>query len=142
MSLNPNYAAVSGRQQATSRWAITLPGEFNRREEDAGICYWRPGLTIWLAAYGTEDGTSIDERMQRDRANAPGAATDMAEGVDGDTRRLNYRLSETRADGAVVKGLYTFAHGRDGQAKLAAYFDDDSELETARLVSASLSYTA
>ena len=142
MSLNPNYAAVSGRQQATSRWAITLPGEFNRREDAAGLCFWRSGLTIWLTAYGAEDGMSVDDRMQRDRANAPGAATDMAESVEGGIGRLSYRLSETRADGVIVKGLYSFAHGTDGQAMLAAYFDNDSELETARLVSASLSYTA
>ncbi|WP_340693318.1 hypothetical protein [Hyphomonas sp.] len=142
MSLNPNYAAVSGRQQVTDRWALTLPGRFNRREEDTGLCFWRPGMTIWLTAYGTEDGMSLDDRMQRDRANASAAATDISESVEGGVSRLTYRLSETRADGVIVKGLYSFAHGSDGQAMLAAYFDDDSELETARLVSASLSYIA
>ncbi len=142
MSLNPNYAAVSGRQQATTRWAITLPGVFNRREEDAGLCYWRPGLTLWLKAYGTEDGVSVEDRMLRDRASVPGQATDITESADGEVSRLSYRLSETRADGVVVNGLYSFVHGRDGQAMLAAYFGDDSELETARLVSASLLYTA
>jgi hypothetical protein len=142
MSLNPNYAAVSGHQQATSRWAITLPGQFNRREEDAGLCYWRPGLTLWLKAYGTEDGVSVEDRMLRDRANVPSAATDITESVEGGVSRLSYRLSETRADGVVVKGLYSFAHGEAGQAMLAAYTDDDSELEAARLVSASLSYIA
>ena len=142
MSLNPNYAAVSGRQQATSRWMLTLPGQFNRREENAGLCYWRQGLTLWLKAYGTEDGTSVADRMLRDRANVPSAATDITESAEGDVSRLSYRLSETRADGVVVKGLYSFVHGRDGQAMLAAYFGDESELETAQRVSASLSYTA
>jgi hypothetical protein len=142
MSLNPNYAAVSGRQQVTDRWALTLPGRFNRREEDTGLCFWRPGLTMWLTAYGAEDGMSVDDRMQRDRANASAAATDISESVEGGVGRLAYRLSETRADSVIVNGLYSFAHGSDGQAMLAAYFDDDSELETARLVSASLSYTA
>ena len=142
MALNPNYAAVSGRQQATTRWSITLPGEFNRREEDAGLCYWRPGLTLWLKAYGTEDGVSAEDRMRRDRASVPGHATDIMESADGAVGRLSYRLSETRADGMVVNGLYSFVHGRDGQAMLAVYFEDDSELESARLVSASLLYTA
>tara|TARA_R110000803_G_scaffold50726_1_gene105103 strand:+ start:343 stop:771 length:429 start_codon:yes stop_codon:yes gene_type:complete len=142
MSLNPNYAAVSGRQQVTDRWTLTLPGRFNRREEDTGLCFWRPGLTIWLTAYGTEDGMSVDDRMQRDRANASAAATDISESVKGSVSRLTYRLSETRADGVIVKGLYSFAHSSDGQAMLAAYFDDDSELDAARLVSASLSCTA
>ena len=71
MALNPNYAAVSGRQQATDRWAVTLPGEFNRREEQSGLCFWRAGLTIWLTAYGTEDGLSIDDRLMRDKTVLP-----------------------------------------------------------------------
>jgi hypothetical protein len=141
MSLNPNYAAVSGRQQATNRWAITLPGEFNRREEDAGLCFWRPGLTIWLTAYGAEDGLSVDQRMQRDRENAASTATDMHESVQDGVARLSYRLSEKRADGAVVKGLYSFAHGAEGQIMMAAYFDNESELESARRASESLIYT-
>jgi len=141
MALNPNYAAVSGRQQATDRWAVTLPGEFNRREEQSGLCFWRPGLTIWLTAYGTEDGLSIDDRLMRDKTKASPAATDMSEAHENDVARLSYRLSETRPDGVVVKGLYSFAHAANGQVMVAAYFDDDSELESARRVSDSITYT-
>jgi hypothetical protein len=141
MALNPNYAAVSGRQQVTDRWSVTLPGEFNRREEQSGLCFWRPGLTIWLTAYGTEDGMSIDDRLKRDKAKAPPAATDMSETRESGVARFNYRLSETRPDGAVVMGLYSFAHGADGQVMVAAYFDDDPDLELAKRVSESITYT-
>lgn len=140
MGLNPNYAAVSGRQQATDRWAVVLQGEFNRREEESGLCFWRPGLTIWLTAYGTEDGTSIEDRMTRDRVKAPSAATDMVESLENGVGRLSYCLTQTRADGAIVQGLYSFAHAGDGQVMVAAYFDEVSELETARGICASIAY--
>jgi hypothetical protein len=141
MGLNPNYAAVSGRQQVTGRWAITLPGEFNRREEEAGLCFWRPGLTIWLSAYGAEDGMTIEHRLGRDRGNASPQATDITESLDDGVGRLTYCLSETRADGAIVNGLYSYAHGVEGQVMVAAYFDGDADLETARKVSGSITYT-
>jgi hypothetical protein len=141
MALNPNYAAVSGRQQATERWAVVLPGEFNRREEESGLCFWRPGLTVWLTAYGTEDAMSIEDRMTRDRSRASPAATDIVESLDNGVGRLSYCLTEARPDGASVQGLYSFAHAADGQVMVAAYFDDGSELETARRISGSITYT-
>lgn len=141
MALNPNYAAVSGRQQATDRWTVMLPGEFNRREEESGLCFWRPGLTVWLTAYGTQDGLSIEDRMTRDRAKASAGATDIVESLESGVGRLSYRLTETRPDGAIVQGLYSFAHGANGQVMVAAYFDDVSELETARRISDSITYT-
>lgn len=141
MGLNPNYAAVSGRQQVTGRWAITLPGEFNRREEEAGLCFWRPGLTIWLTAYGAEDGMTIEQRLARDRGNASPVATDMAESHEDGVGRLTYCLAETRTDGAIVNGLYSYVHGEAGQVMVAAYFDADADLEAARKVSGSVTYT-
>ncbi|KCZ91608.1 hypothetical protein [Hyphomonas johnsonii] len=140
MALNPNYSAVSGRQHVTGNWALTLPGEFNRREEQAGLCFWRPGLTVWLTAYGVEDGMSIDDRMARDKANASPEASEISESVGGGVARLSYRLSETRGDGARVQGLYAFAHGAEGQVMVAAYFDDETDLDAARQIGASLEY--
>jgi hypothetical protein len=138
MGLNPNYAAVSGRQQVTGRWAITLPGEFNRREEEAGLCFWRPGLTIWLTAYGTEDGMSVEERMRRDLQGAPSAATEIQQAMEGGIGRLTYCLSETRADGVIVDAVYAFAHIPDGQVMLAMYFDEAEGREMAMKVAASV----
>lgn len=141
MALNPNYAAVSGRQQVTGRWTITLPGEFNRREEEAGLCFWRPGLTIWLTAYGAEDGMTVAQRLERDRGNASRDATDITESLDDEIGRLSYRVAEMRSDGAVINGLYTYAHGVAGQVMVAAYYESDAELEAARKISGSIAYT-
>ena len=83
----------------------------------------------------------IGERLARDRGNASPKATDMDESQQDGVGRLTYRLAETRVDGAIVNGLYSYVHGKAGQVMVAAYFDSDTDLEAARKVSASITYT-
>lgn len=135
--LHPQYPVVEGDLPLTTRWQLTLPQKFNQRVEDGKLVLWRPGLTVWLNAYGTEDGMSIADRIARDRANASGAAVDIEQFETGDVAHLIYRLSgETESDAR--HSLYGFAHAADGQIMAAFYCDDEAELSEARTIAGSL----
>jgi hypothetical protein len=52
----PGFPLVSGDYALTEEWAIHLPEKFARRVEEGNLVLWRPGLTIWLAAWGNTKG--------------------------------------------------------------------------------------
>ncbi|MEQ9314277.1 MAG: hypothetical protein RLN72_00410 [Henriciella sp.] len=135
--LHPKYPIVEGDVPLTARWQITLPQKFNQRIEDGTLVLWRPGLTVWLNAYGTEDGMSIDERIARDRANASDDAVDMEQFESGGVTYLIYRLDH-EAESDASHSLYGFAHATDGQIIAAFYFDNEAELSVARAIAGSL----
>lgn len=135
--LHPKYPIVDGDVPLTARWQLTLPQRFNQRVEDGKLVLWRPGLTVWLNAYGTEDGISVEDRVARDRANASDAAVDIEQFEIGAVTHLIYRLSG-EAESAARHSLYGFAHAADGQIMAAFYFDDEAELSEARAIAGSL----
>jgi hypothetical protein len=60
---------------------------------------------------------------------------------DSDILRYSYQLTEHR-DERIVNALYGFAVGVDGHVQIVIYFDDESDLQTARAILRSLEETA
>jgi len=127
-------------QQATSRWAIPCPASFNRREEDAGsVLLAVRASTLLVKGYGTPK-TAFPSKTAaaRFRAKCLTSAVRRHHGKRGGWRQVPpvlTVLSETRADGVVVKGLTVPPTDEAGPAMLLPILDDDSELwEAARLV--------
>ena len=134
------YPTVSGDTDLTDNWGLHLPGDFMRRMERGTLVLWRSGLTLWIDAYGTEDGLPIMDRMARDVARASEGASEVSNAIAAGVGRVSYRLDEARDDGQVVKALYTFFHGAEGQMMIAFYFDDEATAATAREIAGSVRY--
>ena len=141
MTLNPNYQTVSGLYQLTKNWAIALPGEFNRRLEEESMVLWRKGVTLWISAYGNDDGMSIEKRLDRDEAGLSKDASHKTRVIEDGVGRLTYRLSEKREDDAVVKAVYATTHADDCQIMIAHYYDDDQDVEQVEELAAAIIYT-
>ncbi len=131
--LNPNFPVVSGRYQMTKEWSIELPGEFNRRFEEGDLVIWRPGLTIWIAVWGNENGQSARARLNEVKATMSPEAFDMDESEDSGVLRFSYRLNEESEDKR-VPALYGFAFGETGQVEMGIYFDHEIDAKMAKQI--------
>lgn len=119
----PGFPLVQGEHVLTETWQIFLPEQFARRIEDGSLVLWRPGLTIWLAAWGNDNNEPQADRLQwiRDRASPSGF--DTRESIGDGLSRFSYRLLDGSEDGP-VESLNACVIGDDGQLQLSVYFDD------------------
>lgn len=124
----------------TADWAVTLSQPFNRRTEDGSQVFWRPGITVWTVVWNNDKAQSQQERLEWLRGETSPDAFDAQSITDGDVIRYSYRLTERREEG-VVHALYGFAIGVNGHVQIAIYFDDETDLETARAICESLDET-
>ncbi len=129
MSLHPDFPVVSGRHTLTRTWVVGLPGDFNRRVEDEGVCIWRPGLTLWFSVWSSADERQPSETLTWLRSEIAPDAYD----VRIEPLRLSYRLAE-QSDDARVSALYGFVVAPSSYLQFAAYADDETDLDVGRTV--------
>src|SRR5687767_2903680 len=97
----PGYPLVEGSYPLTPEWSIQLPEPFCRRIEDGSMVLWRPGLTIWLIAWGNENSETQAERLAWIKGAASPARFAERETVTGGATRYDYRLRDQNEDGVV-----------------------------------------
>ncbi len=136
--LHPGFPVVEGPYQMTKDWALVLPRPFNRRIEDGQLVLWRPGHTIWVAAWGDERRLSPAEQLKSIRSTISREAFDIEEESDTSTARLGYRLIERRGK-ATVYAHYSFVTGQAGYIQMAQYLDDEGDLSAAKTIWRSIS---
>jgi hypothetical protein len=129
----PGFPIVEGRYALTADWSIQLPDRFARRVEDGSLVLWRPGLTVWLAAWGNDHQASRQDRLAwvKREASPRRYAEDESE-ADGVTR-YSYRLRDENDDGP-VESVAGYVFSDDGHLQLAVYFDDPNHEGTARRI--------
>jgi len=119
----PGFPLVQGDHAVTARWMLHLPGQFARRMEDGDLVLWRPGLTVWVAAWGNDNSQSQSERLERaKRASSPDRFEERQSTSD-DLSRFSYRLRDRSEDGP-VESIYSLTFAEDGEMNMAIYFDD------------------
>lgn len=119
----PGFSLVQGDYVLTATWSIHLPEQFARRVEDGSLVLWRPGLTIWLVAWGNDNNQTQAERLTWMRKEASPARFDVRESVRGGVTRFSYRLRDENEDGP-VESINAYVIGDDGHLQLSVYFDD------------------
>lgn len=139
--MHPDFPVVKGFQRLTSDWALTLPEAFNRRIQDEDLVFWRTGFTVYIAIWNNDRNETVRERLEWLRAGHSPDAFAIEEESDGDLLRMCYRLTEG-GDGRVVHALYGFIIGQNSHVQMAAYFDDETELQTAKRIWRSFAETA
>lgn len=127
----PGFPVVQGRYALTAEWSIDLPERFARRVEDESLVLWRPGLTLWIAAFDNDDGESRARRLAWLKEEASPARFDERETVENELTRWSYRLRDDSPDGE-VESVQGFVIGEVGQLQVAVYFDDPSDEDEAR----------
>lgn len=128
--LHPNYPIVEGTYQATTDWAIRLPEPMNRRIDDGDLVLWRPGLTVWIAAWNNDHREPPTVQRQQVRAEINPDARDITETNAGSIVALSYRLTEQH-DRGPVEALYSFTFADCGHLQIAFYFDKPADLAVA-----------
>ena len=107
--------------------------QFARRVEDGQLVLWRPGLTIWLAAWGNDNNETQTERLAWIKDEASPARFDVSELVGSEVTRFCYRLREENEDGP-VESLSAYVIADDGHLQLSVYFDDIADAAKARQI--------
>jgi hypothetical protein len=130
----PGYPLVQGEHVLTPRWTIHLLEQFARRVEEGSLVLWRPGLTVWLVAWGNDNNETQAERLAWIKDEASPDRFDEYEVAQGGVTRFRYRLRDESDDGP-VESLNGYIIGDDGHLQLSVYFDDLGDAaEAQRLV--------
>lgn len=131
------FPVVEGDHALTGTWSIHLPEKFARRVEGGDLVLWRPGLTIWLAAWGNEKKASQVKRLKSIKKDAsPDRFAEFESKTDGVTR-YTYRLRD-KNQGGPVESLYASVISDDGHPQMAVYFDDPEDEAKARALAESV----
>jgi len=127
----PGFPLVQGDHALTETWSIHLPEQFARRVEEGSLVLWRPGLTIWLAAWGNDNDETQSERLAWIKDEASPARFDAREAVGGGVTRFSYRLRDENEDGP-IESLNAYVISEDGHLRLSVYFDDPADATKAQ----------
>src|SRR5262245_31429443 len=130
----PGFPLVEGDYALTESWSIHLPQKFARRVEDDCLVLWRPGLTVWLSAWGNDKNESQAKRLKRIKKDASLGRFAEFESQSGDLTRYMYRLLDEESP----EGLYAFILNDDGHLQMAVYFDDPADEAAARALAESV----
>lgn len=133
----PGFPIVEGDYALTETWALHLPDKFARRVEDGALVLWRPGLTIWLAAWGNDHSESQAKRLKSIKKVASPERFAESENKAENVTRYMYRLRDENEDGP-VESLSAYILNDDGHLQMSVYFDDLKDEAKARALAESV----
>ena len=129
----PGFPIVEGDHALTSSWSLTLPSPFARRIEDDSLVLWRPGLTLWIAAFSSDHREPQAARLAAAKTRMSPDATSVREATAGGVTRLTYRLVE---DGQ--NSVSALVLGDAGHLHASIYFDEEADAATALRIAQSI----
>jgi hypothetical protein len=98
-----------------------------RRMEDENLVFWRPGFTMWIAAWGEgEEQQSRQRRLKGLKRQMDPDGRVVRNKDDGDIAYFAYRLRDEGPDGH-VESLNAFAVSDVGHLQMSIYFDDTAD---------------
>ena len=122
----PGFPIVQGDYLLTDTWMLHLPEPFARRIEEGSLVLWRPGLTLWLAAWGNDRNESRAERVHSAKNGAAARRFDEREQSAKGVTCFGYRLRDENDDG-LVESINALVFAENGHLQLSVYFDDLSD---------------
>lgn len=136
----PGYPIVEGFYEMTEEWGMTLPEPMARRVEDESLVLWRPGLTIYVSAWGEgdeEQSRKIRLRELKRECDPDGKV--VVNKDDGEVTLYAYRLADETPDGK-IETLNGFAVTDHGHLQFGISFDDVKDAEKAIKMVESICY--
>ena len=129
----PGFPIARGRHALTKNWMLVLPDDYARRIEDGSLVLWRPGITLWINAWGNDRGESQAARLAAMTSDISKSAREIEKSTADGVLRFSYFLTEEGQD-----ALYAFAFSDPGHLQMAIYFDDPSDAATVRTIAQSI----
>jgi hypothetical protein len=138
--LNAKGVEVSGHIVLSKTWSIDFPEPFIARVETLEMVYRKPGFTCRMTVKGNPNKYSVVEQYHGIfNAKSP-EVFDVKSEYKKDVIALSYRLHEQFNDTGVAT-YYGFVFSEAGYFKLVFYFDDESDVQLARTIHNSVTYT-
>jgi hypothetical protein len=125
-----------GFVKITENWSFDIKSRLLRRLENSSLVVWKPGLTIWMNAYNSND-LSLEQRIESVMSTRSEAAFDAKELKTNELTKMSYRLIEEGEEGD-QPSAYIFGFTEKYEVHLTIYYDDDKYLKDVESVFESL----
>jgi hypothetical protein len=140
-----DFPLVTGEYRMTKTWSISLPEEYRCRFEDDSLVIWRPGITMWISAWGMQDGetpASTLASIKSDTNYPPAEVLELQHPTCLCYGRFYHETDNADGEPDDRWTLTTFTIGQSGQVMMSVYFDEKSDLEKAKQLWLSIKETA
>ncbi len=124
--------------EITSEWTIDLPDSFQSRKEDEKLVFWKPGITIIIAAFRIPAETGKLELLNQIQQNQPENALETLVSTKGEIVGYGYTQIENIKNDKKRLSLITFTASDTSCLQTAFYLDRPDDLEWAKAVWESL----
>jgi hypothetical protein len=126
------YPVEAGKIVVTSAWEFYLRSRMLRRIDDSSLVIWKPGFTIWLNAY-TSNNNDVAERIDSILQIISAEAYGLEQEGSADFTKLKYYLVE-RADGKQQASANLFGFTKAHEIHMSIYYDGDEFLPEIDLI--------
>lgn len=126
--------------QITNEWIIDLPEDFESRVVDEKRVFWKPGITIIIAAFSLPEGTGKLELLNQIQQKMPEEALETHVSTKGEIVGLGYTMLPKPTGEKDRLSLITFTASNTSCLQTAFYLDDPKDLEWAKGIWKNLVY--
>ncbi len=116
----------------THEWIINLPDDFESRVEDEKRIFWKPGITIIIAAFSLPEDTGKLELLNQIQQKMADETLETLVSTKGEIVGLGYTLIQKIAGGKHRLSLITFTASDSSCLQTAFYLDDPANLNWAK----------
>ena len=120
------YPVDEGTVQIINNWSFNVSTRMLRRYDKGSLVIWRPGLTIWLETYSSND-ISIKSRVEKILRPASPERYDLKEVHQDEMSKIRYRLDEC-IEGKKQSSAYIFGFTDTQEINISIYFDDQESI--------------
>lgn len=108
-----------GVVQVTKSWQFEIVSRMVRRIEEGSFVIWKPGFTIWLNTYFSED-IPKSERLEKLIQLRSSSSYDFKQEDSDRLTKIRYQLNEEGQE-----SVYIFGLNEEHEIHIAIYFDSD-----------------
>ena len=115
-----------GFVKVTNNWSFNVSSRMLKRFDKGSLVIWRPGFTIWLDSYDTND-SGVSARVESILDTISPKKIDFINVSQNGMQKIRYRLKEA-TDGKKQDAIYLFAVTESHEIRMAVYFDNQQDI--------------
>ncbi len=120
--------------RVTPEWMIDLSDDFESRVEDEKLIFWKPGITVVIAAFSIPEDIGKLELLNRIQEKMPDEPLETLVSTKGEIVGLGYSQVQNDLIEKTRLSLYTFTVSDTSCLQTAFYLDDPADLEWAKAI--------
>lgn len=126
--------------QITNEWLINLSEDFERRVEDDKLIFWKPGITVVIAAFRVPKDTGKLDLLNQVQAKIPENRIETMVSTKGEIVGLGYTQIQPEEPENERLALTTFTASDSSCLQIAFYLDNPKNLDWAKSIWKNLIY--